>query len=418
MKSIRSTGCAVALLAGGLVFFACSAWAAGNAGESKALTDAGRDAFIGLAMRSAGLPGVQTVVVKNGKIVWMKSYGHAELDQPGPRRPMDNDSRMLSASIAKTLVTVAVLQQVEQGKLALDEDINRHVPFSVRNPAWPDIPITWRMLLTHTSSLNEDSDERLSETTVYGKDTDVSLEDLARQVFAPGGSRRWPEQWRPGKPGTERLYSNDGYALVAYALQQIVHESYDHYVEHAILKPLDMVSTRFWLAGAPIERYAVGYASVRQPDGGYQFIPARAYWAHRSAGGTILDHQITCPDYPVGCAYITARDFAHLIIMLVNKGTANGIRILTPASVELMVTPTGFRNLDGWNQSVGLHGPLDLRGRQLWGHGGADRGAANSFYFNPKTGIGAIAFANANDADFSLSYGVDELALNLMEWFE
>jgi hypothetical protein len=115
---------------------------------------------------------------------------------------------------------------------------------------------------------------------------------------------------------------------------------------------------------------------------------------------------------------ITAGDFAQLMIMLTKKGLGNGVRILDAASVELMITPTGMRNSDGWSQSLGLHGPLDLRGRQLWGHGGVDRGAANAFYFNPNTGVGAIVFANANDADFSLSYGVDNIALNLMSWFE
>ena len=84
-----------------------------------ALTEAEKDAFIQLAMRSGGLPGLQTVVVKNGQNVWMKSYGFAVLDQPGPRRPMHNDSLMLSASIPKILVTVAVLQQMEKGHLAL-----------------------------------------------------------------------------------------------------------------------------------------------------------------------------------------------------------------------------------------------------------------------------------------------------------
>jgi hypothetical protein len=54
----------------------------------------------------------------------------------------------------------------------------------------------------------------------------------------------------------------------------------------------------------------------------------------------------------------------------------------------------------------------------LWGHGGVDRGAANSFYFNPKTGVGVLALANANDQDFSLSYAVDDIALNLISWFE
>ena len=125
-----------------LVLATCSAASSGahQAGPTDkevvapALTDADKDAFIQLVMRSAGLPGLQTVVVKNGRVVWAKSYGNAVLDQPGPRRAMSNESVVFSASVAKILVTVAVLQQVEKGKLSLDDDINQFVPFKVRNP--------------------------------------------------------------------------------------------------------------------------------------------------------------------------------------------------------------------------------------------------------------------------------------------
>ena len=60
-------------------------------------------------------------------------------------------------------MTVAVMQ-VEKGHLALDDDIDHHLPFAVRNPEWPDVPITWRMLPSHSSSLNSEDDARLSET--------------------------------------------------------------------------------------------------------------------------------------------------------------------------------------------------------------------------------------------------------------
>jgi CubicO group peptidase (beta-lactamase class C family) len=348
----------------------------------------------------------------------MKSFGYAVLDSPGPRRAMTNDSILWSASVAKILVTVAALQQVEKGQFALDDDINKFVPFSVRNPSWPDLPITWRMLLTHTSSLNEEEDARLNATLVYGKDPAATLDDVVRQDFAAGGSRHWTNQWRAGKPGTERIYSNDGFVLAGFALQTVVHEPLDRYVQHAILDPLGMKSTSYWLANLPASRLVVGYASERQPDGTYRFLTAKSYWAHGDAGGTPLDHQMTCPDYPSGCAHITSRDFAQLMLMLMNKGSVNGNLILQPSSVALMVTPSGFRNLDGWNQGLGLNGPLDLRGRQLWGHDGVDRGAATALYFNLKTDVGVIAFANANDADFSLSYGVVDIAMHLMSWFE
>jgi hypothetical protein len=59
---------------------------------------------------------------------------------------------------------------------------------------------------------------------------------------------------------------------------------------------------------------------------------------------------MSCPDYPPGCAHITSLDFARL--MLMKNGTLNGVYILEPQSVELMMTPTGFRNLDGWQQGI------------------------------------------------------------------
>ena len=139
-------------------------------------------------------------MVKNGRVVWAKSYGNAVLDQPGPRRAMSNDSVLFSASVAKILVTVAVLQQVEKGRFSLDDDIDQFVPFKVRNPAWPDVPITWRMLLTHTSSMKSEDDERASATETYGRDASTTLDDYAKNAFVPGGSYYWAERFASGKP--------------------------------------------------------------------------------------------------------------------------------------------------------------------------------------------------------------------------
>jgi CubicO group peptidase (beta-lactamase class C family) len=325
---MRSTRLLLGLVYVGLIGLSAAIYAAQaktTPMETTALTDSDKDAFIKMAMRSGGLPGLQAVVVKNGRIVWMKSYGYAVLDQPGPQRPMRNDSILFSASVAKILVTVAVLQQVEKGRLSLDDDINGFVPFSVRNPAWPDVPITWRMLLTHTSSLNEESDERADSTLTYGKDPKESLDEVVRQSLAPDGTRRWPGQWRTGKPGTERIYSNDAFSLAGLALQSVVHEPLDRYIGHAILVPLHMNDTSYWLRGLPRNRLAVGYASLRAPDGRYRFEPAMAYWRHSDPGGTPLSHQATCSDYPSGCAHITAQDFAQLMLMLLNNGSADGV---------------------------------------------------------------------------------------------
>jgi CubicO group peptidase (beta-lactamase class C family) len=404
--------------AGGSSFTTCAAQPAQTTNATTALTDADKDAFIQLAMRSAGLPGLQTVVVKNGRVVWAKSYGNAVLDQPGPRRPMSNDSVLFSASVAKILVTVAVLQQVEQGRLSLDDDINQFVPFKVRNPAWPEVPITWRMLLTHTSSMKSEDDERASATETYGRDATTTLDDYAKNAFVPGGSYYWAERFASGMPGTERIYSNDAFDLVGSALQSIVHEPLYKYIDEEILAPLGMKNTSYWIAGRRSAPYAVAYASVRQEDGRYDFVPAKIYWAHGQPGGTAFDYQMTAPNYASGTAHTTALDFARLMLMLMNGGAVDGKRILRQSSVDLMMTPIGLRNLDGWAQGLGLAGPKDIRGRQVWGHDGADRGAANALYINRETGVGAIAFANAMDPDFTMTYVVVDLDLHLMSWFE
>jgi CubicO group peptidase (beta-lactamase class C family) len=408
----------------GLVSLSMALFAASAAGQTGAiaggqtLSDREKDAYIHLAMRAAGMPGLQTVVVKNGRVVWAKSYGNAVLDQPGPRRAMSNDSVLFSASVAKILVTVAVLQQVEKGRLLLDDDINQVVPFKVRNPAWPDVPITWRMLLTHTSSMNSEDDERSSATETYGRDASTTLDDYAKNAFVPGGSYYWAGRFATGKPGTERIYSSDAFDLAGSALQSIVHEPLHKYIDEAILVPLGMKNTSYWLAGRRSAPYAVAYASVRQSDGRYNFSPAMIYWAHGKPGGNVLDYQLTCPNYASGCAHTTALDFARLMLMLMNGGAVDGKRILQQSSVDLMMTPIGLRNLDGWAQGLGLAGPKDIRGRQVWGHDGEDRGAANALYINRETGVGAIAFANAMDPDFTMTYMVVDLDLHLMSWFE
>jgi CubicO group peptidase (beta-lactamase class C family) len=102
--------------------------------SGQVLPDRDKDTFIQLSMRAAGIPGLQTVVVKNGRVIWAKSYGYAVLDEPGPKQEMRNDSVVFSASVAKILVAVAVLQQVEKGKLSLDDDISQSVPSKFETP--------------------------------------------------------------------------------------------------------------------------------------------------------------------------------------------------------------------------------------------------------------------------------------------
>jgi len=376
------------------------------------------DAFVLQIMHNAGMPGLQAVVVKDGKIVWSGSYGDAVLDVPGPRRPMRDDSIIQIASTSKIIVAIAVMQQVEKGTLSLDDDINKYVSFPVRNPRWPDIPITFRMLLTHTSSIGDIDQATNDVTYVYGKDDPETFDDYMKNRFEVNGRYYAPNLYRIGKPASERIYSNDGIALAALALENIAHETFASYVQKAIFAPLKMNDTGYFLAPLPVDRLSVGYVTERTPDGTFSQVLQRTFLEHKPPSGTVSDNQISYAPYPVGRIYTTATDFARLMMMFQNHGTLDGVKILSPSSIDLMCSPSGYRNLDGWVQGLGVNGPLDLRGRQLWGHLGDDRSYATAFHFNPGTHVGAIVFANSNYPDYTLDYALSDLTLHLMSWFE
>jgi len=376
------------------------------------------NAFVRQLVEQSGAPGVQAVLVKDGKIVWSGNYGDAVLDSPGPRRPMRDDSLILIASTSKILVPIAVLQQMEKGKLSLDDDINKYLPFSVRNPGWPDIPITWRMLLTHTSSIDNRTEEFTNSIYVFGREHPVTFDDYMENRLRANGRYNDSKVFRPGKPGTERIYSDDGICLAAYALEHIVHESFADYVQQEIFKPLKMESTSYFLARLPVDRLSVGYVVDRKPNGAFAYLSAPASLQHKPVGGSVLDNETSMPDYPAGRVYTTASEYAHLMMVFLNGGTLDGARILSQSSINLMMMPSGYRNLDGWNQGLGLHGPVDLHGHQLWGHDGQEPGNASAFFFNPETRLGAFAISNGNYPDFSMNYALLDLDLHLMSWFE
>ena len=377
-----------------------------------------RDAEIQRMMAHEGIPGLQAAVVKDGRVLWVKSYGSAVLDVPGPARAMSDDMMLFTASIAKLIVTISVFQQLEQGHLALDDDIDRYVPFVIRHPKWPDVPITWRMLLSHTAGFAEEPDERVNRFSFFGVDPDISLEAFTEGTFTRGGVYFWEGLFTASKPGTERIYSNYAYMLMGYAVARMTHQSFDRYAQEHVLDPLKMKHSSYWVAGHTPAQFGVGYTPLREKNGRYRFVPAFEKQAAPGHAGPILGAQLTCPDYPDGCMRSTASDFARLLLMIMGGGALEGAKVLEPGSVKQMITPTGFRNHDGWTQGLGIMGPEDLRGRQVWGHDGQEHGASTAMFFNPKTGVGAVAFANAMDAGWTLNYVLDDLDLHLMAAFE
>ncbi|HET9639394.1 MAG TPA: serine hydrolase domain-containing protein [Allosphingosinicella sp.] len=163
-------------------------------------------------------------------------------------RALTIDDPVRIASITKLHVALGVMRLVEQGKLDLDEDVSGHLGWTLRNPNFPDRPITLRLLLSHRSSLRDDIS--------YALPLDTSVE---KAVAAP-------EAWdREHPPGSFFRYSNLGFPVVASVLEQATGERFDRLMDRLVLKPLALDACFNWTtcSESTIARAVVLYA----PDG-------------------------------------------------------------------------------------------------------------------------------------------------------
>lgn len=174
--------------------------------------------------------------------------GTAGLADRAAGRALTIDDPVRIASITKLHVALAVMRLVEQGKLALDEDVSGHLGWKLRNPAFPDRPITLRLILSHRSSLRDG--------VSYALPLDTSVE----QAVAA------PEAWDlDHPPGSFFRYSNLGFPVVASVMEQATGERFDRLMERLVLKPLALDACFNWTtcSDATVARAAVLYA----PDG-------------------------------------------------------------------------------------------------------------------------------------------------------
>src|SRR5262245_7810947 len=148
-------------------------------------------------LEEAGLMGVAGIVFVDGQRVWSKGYGHRDYLRT---QPFTTTTPMSIASITKTFTGVAMMRLVAEGKLDLDADVNRYLPFRVRNPRFPDTPVTLRMIATHTSSIT-DRWEVYRTTYNFGSDVAESLTDFITSYFAPDGRRYSADNYTTVAPG-------------------------------------------------------------------------------------------------------------------------------------------------------------------------------------------------------------------------
>ena len=198
-------------------------------------------------------PGVSVAIVENGKLVYARAFGVADIATKTPATPQ---TRFRIASVTKMFTAVAVMQQVEKGTVRLDEPLATYLP---------DAPhakeVTIRQLLMHTSGIWNYGDESFSSGRVV-------MPTTPQAIVASVGSR--PLE---APPGSKFVYSNTGYVLLGLVVEAVTHQPLARYLQTNVLVPAGMTETTFGElpAGVPV---AVGYMDA----GGAPALPYSPSW--------------------------------------------------------------------------------------------------------------------------------------------
>lgn len=311
------------------------------------------------------LPGFTIALVDDQRLVWSGGFGLADVKKKLPAQP---DTIYRVGSISKLFNAVAVMQQVEAGRLDLDAPIQKFAPdFRIESRFANASPVTLRQLLCHRSGL-------IRESPVGGYFDDQQATILATVRSVADCALVNP-------PNTQTRYSNIGATVAGYAAQSVTGLAFDFYAREKLLVPLGMKDSSFVLTPTVRRKLSNSYMRIANADGTFRHEASPLFEL-----GTI----------PAGNLYASAEDLARFMSCLFAEGkTADGRRILSADSLKEMFTPqlTGATNGFGLGFSVGRFGSF-----KTVNHGGAVYGFSSSFIALPGPKVGVIVLANEDIA--------------------
>lgn len=273
-----------------------------NADGKHELTAADLEAYLDGMMPSQlnreDIAGATIAVVKDGKVLFAKGYGFADVEK---RKPVVADTTLFRpGSISKLFTWTSVMQLVEQGKLDLDKDVNEYIDFKIQ-PGF-DKPITLRNVMTHTPGF----EESIKDLFVGNAQEMIPLEQY---IKAHHPDRIYP-------PGTTPAYSNYATTLAGYIVQRVSGKPFEQYVQDNIYTPLGMKHTTF-VQPLPADmqpNMSSGYTRASQKAKDFEFVQG----------------------FPAGSVSTTATDMCNFMIAHLQDGKFNDTQILKPETAKLM----------------------------------------------------------------------------------
>jgi CubicO group peptidase (beta-lactamase class C family) len=316
------------------------------------------------------IPSAAIALIAGDRVIWTGAYGHSNL---WARTPATPSTVYLIGSTFKAMSTVALLQQMEQGKFKLDDRVSDYLTeFKIQNED-PKHPVTFRHLLTHTSGLPGD----FGAFPVWGDTVPPTLEEYLRKSLKVAK-----------QPLTSEVYSNQAYTLIGYLVQKFSGVPYKQYIQEHIFTPLEMTSTAFEPRPEMEERLSIPYV------------------VDEKTGSQIGTVRLKAAVWPAGLVYGTVLNQANWLIANLNGGVFKGKRIIGEQTLEQMFTRQydQFKGpIEGlWgneNAGFGLTWWVQVRdGDRYFAHSGSVPGYTAFLLGNRDRRLGFAILTNGNRA--------------------
>ena len=311
--------------------------------------DADLSAMIGDA--GSKVLGVGAIVFKDGEEIYGGFFGRRHVN---PNKPVTRDTRFRIASVSKIFTMIGVMQLVERGLIDLDGDVSKYLDFRLRNPHFPDVPITCRMLASHTSTLRDGDG--------YSLPPDRGLEEF----FLPDGDHFATVD----KNYFE--YCNLNYGVLGTVIERVTGERFDRYMKSNVLEPLELHADYVVgnLDGKSYEELGALYrkdgSEWRAQIDDYEAQPLRETISIDGQCYNLRDYRLGTNATifsPAGGLRISFDELSHCLKMILDGGVYNARKILRAESLREMMTPQWiYDGANGdpydvmFNYGLGLYG--------------------------------------------------------------
>jgi CubicO group peptidase (beta-lactamase class C family) len=332
------------------------------------------DGIVPLQLQRNDIAGATVAVVKDGKLLFAKGYGYADVKS---KKPVSAEETLFRpGSISKLFTWTAIMQLYEQGKLDLDRDINDYLDFKI--PEAFGKPITLKNVMTHTAGFEEQIKDLF--------DTKPIAPNLGQYLKTHIPRRIYP-------PGTVPAYSNYATAVAGYIVERVSGRPFEQYVAENIMRPLKMTHSTFSQPLPP------------------ELAPLMSS-GYRLGSDNAESFEIVNP-FPAGSLSSSAADMAQFMIAHLQDGQYGDVAILKPETARLMHSRL-FALDDAANAMCYGFYEESRNNQRIIGHGGDTVFFHSDLHLIPDQKVGF--FVSYNSAGNSSGLG-DSPRANLWEAF-